>query len=106
MSDINPNDNTITLADDSEGRLYSRGVIANNINLIAFDELPENFHARVKIRYRQKEIPAVINQNGHDEFVIEFSEPQRMPAKGQSAVIYDGDYVIGGGIITRNISWQ
>lgn len=104
VSDINPKDNTITLADDSECRLYSRGVIANNINLIAFDELPENFHARVKIRYRQKEIPAVINQTGHDEFVIEFSEPQRMPAKGQSAVIYDGDYVIGGGIITRSIS--
>ena len=67
VSDINADDNTITLADDSEGRLYSRGVIANHINMIAFDELPENFHARVKIRYRQKEIPATINQTGHDE---------------------------------------
>jgi tRNA-specific 2-thiouridylase len=104
VSDINPNDNTITLAYDDEGGLHSRGVIANDINLITFDELPENFHARVKIRYRQKEIPAVINQSGHDELVIEFSEPQRMPAKGQSAVIYDGDYVIGGGVITRNLS--
>lgn len=103
VSDINANDNTITLADDSECRLYSKGVIASDINLIAFDELPANFHARVKIRYRQKEIPAVINQTGHDELVIEFSEPQRMPAKGQSAVIYDGDYVIGGGTIIRNI---
>lgn len=104
VSDINAENNTITLADDSECRLYSRGIIANNINLIAFDELPENFHARVKIRYRQKEIPAIINQTSHDELMIEFSEPQRMPAKGQSAVIYDGDYVIGGGIIARNIS--
>ena len=103
VSDINPNDNTITLAYENETSLYSRGVIVNEINIIAFDELPENFHACVKIRYRQKEIPAVINQSGHDELVIEFNEPQRMPAKGQSAVIYDGDYVIGGGIITRNI---
>ena len=104
VSDINPNENTITLADDSEGILYSRGVIVNDINIIAFDELPENFHARVKIRYRQKEIPSVINQTGQDEFVIEFSEPQRMPARGQAAVIYDGDYVIGGGTITRNLA--
>ena len=104
VSDINPNENTITLADDSEGRLYSRGVVVNDVNIIAFNELPENFHARVKIRYRQKEIPAIINQTGHDELVIEFSEPQRMPARGQSAVIYDGDYVIGGGTITRNIA--
>lgn len=104
VSDINPKDNTITLAYDDETSLYSRGVIVNDVNIIAFDELPENFHARVKIRYRQKEIPATINQSGHDELVIEFSEPQRMPARGQSAVIYDGDYVIGGGTITRNVT--
>ena len=78
----------------------TKRIIVNDVNLIAFDELPENYSASVKVRYRQKEIPAVINQVSSDELVIEFAEEQKAPAKGQAAVIYDGDYVIGGGTIS------
>ena len=99
VSGINPNDNTITLAAENEAGLYARGVVAENVNVIAYDTLPENFSGRVKIRYRQKEIPAVINQTGDNELVIEFAEKQKAPARGQAAVIYDGDYVVGGGTI-------
>lgn len=103
VSEINHHDNTITLAHEDEAKLFSRGVIANEINIIAFDRLPDNFRARVKIRYRQNEIPAVINQTGHDELTVEFQEKQRAPAKGQAVVIYDDDIVIGGGTITGTL---
>ena len=69
------------------------------MNLIACEKLPENFRACVKTRYRQKEIPCVVNQISDDEFVIEFEERVKSPAVGQAAVIYDGEYVIGGGTI-------
>ena len=69
------------------------------MNLIACEKLPENFRACVKTRYRQKEIPCVVNQISDDEIVIEFEEWVKSPAIGQAAVIYDGEYIVGGGTI-------
>ena len=99
VSKIDNKSNSITLSFEDEANLYCRNLKVKEANFIAFDKLPENFHAKVKLRYRQKEIPAVINQTGEKEFLIEFSEPQKTPAKGQAAVIYDGDAVVGGGTI-------
>ena len=96
ISDININDNTITLSEQS---LLTRKISIINANLIALPELPKNYQARVKVRYRQKELPATINQTSPEEFIIEFSEAIKAPARGQAAVIYDNDYVIGGGTI-------
>ena len=39
-------------------------------------------------------------QTGERTATVTFDEPQRAPAMGQSAVIYDGDTVLGGGIMT------
>ena len=103
VSRIDAEDGTITLAAEGEEGLYSRGVVVRDVNLVAFDGVPENFRGGVKIRYRQKEIPCVVNQVGCDELVIEFGEKQKCPAVGQSAVIYDGEYVIGGGTIVGTI---
>ena len=100
VSKIDPKNNTITLLPESESELYSRKIIVNKFNLVSVDNLSANFHATVKTRYRQKEIPCVVNQTGGDEAVIEFTERVRAPAAGQAAVIYDGDYVIGGGTIS------
>ena len=100
VSKIDPANNTITLLPENESELYSRKIIVNQFNLISVYNLSANFHATVKTRYRQKEIPCVVNQTGSDEVVIEFMESARTPAIGQAAVIYDGDYVIGGGTIS------
>ena len=99
VSRIDPETNTITLLPENDAGLCARGVIARNVNLIACERLPDNFRGRVKVRYRQKEIPCTVNQSGDDELVIEFYGGVKCPAVGQSAVMYDGEYVIGGGII-------
>ena len=91
--------NDITLLPESDTGLYARKIVARDVNLIAFEKLPGNFRACVKTRYRQKEIPCIVNQTRDDEIVIEFSERVKTPARGQAAVIYDGEYVIGGGTI-------
>lgn len=100
VSEIDAGKNTITLVPENEAGLYVKKITVSDVNIIAFDELPENFRASVKTRYRQKEIPAVINRTGINELVIEFQENLKAPAIGQAAVIYDGDYVIGGGTIS------
>ncbi len=99
VSKIDSVTNNITLVPEDEAGLYCDKIKISGANLIAFDNLPENFCAKVKTRYRQKEIPAIINQINDDELIIEFKEKIKTPARGQAAVIYDGDLVIGGGTI-------
>ena len=54
---------------------------------------------KAKIRYRQSEAPATVTQISADEIKVVFDEPQRAICAGQSLVLYDGDTVVGGGII-------
>ncbi len=89
--------NTVTLAD--EDRLFTSKVIIKGINLIPFDKLNDRIKVEAKIRYSQSQSPAYAEQTAEDEITLLFDTPQRAPAKGQSAVMYDGEYVIGGGII-------
>ncbi|MBQ7215287.1 MAG: tRNA 2-thiouridine(34) synthase MnmA, partial [Synergistaceae bacterium] len=99
VSEINSETNTITIADEGDAGLYAMGVFVRGVNLTAFEVMPENWRGTVKTRYRQREVKCVVNQTGEDELVIEFTERQRVPAVGQAAVMYDGEYVVGGGTI-------
>ena len=103
VSEIDSETNTITLAAEGEAGLYAKGVVVRGVNLVAFDVMPENWRGSVKTRYRQREVECVVNQAGSDELVIEFAERQRVPAVGQGAVVYDGEYVIGGGTIVATM---
>ena len=89
--------NTVTLAD--EDRLFTDKVIINNINLIPFDTFEGKLEVEAKIRYSQSQSHAFAEITGEDEITLTFSTPQRAPARGQSAVMYIGDTVVGGGII-------
>ena len=89
--------NTVTLAD--EDKLFTDKVTIKGINLIPFDKLDAPIKVEAKIRYSQSVSPAIAEQTDEDEITLTFDTPQRAPAKGQSAVMYDGDYVVGGGII-------
>ena len=95
---VDPQANTVTLCRNAE--LYSRGVTVRALNLISVPALAEPMRLRVKIRYRQPEQWATVTQTGPDELHIEFDEPQRAVTKGQAAVLYDGDVVVGGGTIS------
>ncbi len=89
--------NTVTLG--REEGLFSSSLDAKSINFIAFDRLDSPIRVEAKIRYSHKTAKATLEQTGVDSFHLTFDEPQRAITKGQSVVIYDGDYVLGGGII-------
>jgi tRNA-specific 2-thiouridylase len=93
----NVKDNTIILG--SENDLLVQTLTATDINLIPFDRIENSIRAIVKVRYRQKGDWATVRQIDSDTLQIVFDEPQKAVAKGQAAVLYDGDYVIGGGMI-------
>lgn len=53
------------------------------------------------MRYRQTEQPATITVTGEDRVRVCFDAPQRAITAGQAAVFYDGDTVLGGGMIDK-----
>lgn len=60
---------------------------------------PENIKASVKIRYRHPGAESRVVSLSPNEAQVEFEVPQSSVAPGQSAVFYDGDEVLGGGVI-------
>ena len=89
--------NTVTLGRHEQ--LFSHKLFARDTNWIMFDELKKPMRVLAKARYKQSATFATITplENGHIQCI--FDEPQRAIASGQSVVFYDGDYVVGGGII-------
>ena len=99
VKEKNAANNTVTLSD--EEYIFSNRIVLSNVNLIPFDKINSPIRVEAKIRYSQKVCPAIAEQTGDDEITLIFDTPQRAAAIGQSAVMYDGDYVIGGGIIKK-----
>ena len=92
----NADTNQVVLGD--EEHLFKSRVEVKNVNLIAADNL-DGVRACGKLRYRHREQPCTVHQIERDCLILEFDTPQRAPSAGQSAVLYDGDIVLGGGII-------
>ena len=95
---INAGNNSVVVGHESD--LYSKTLIAKDANLIPVDRLDTALKARVRIRYNQQEQPATVWQLDAGTLRIEFDSPQKAVTKGQAAVIYDGDVVVGGGTIS------
>ena len=84
----------------SENDPYARLVTASDVRFLAGD--PALFAApqkcTVKLRYTKAEFPCTAVFDG-EILTVRLDGQSRAPAPGQSLVLYDGDPVIGGGII-------
>ena len=89
--------NTVTLGENHD--LFSSVLTAHDVNLIACDKIDGSLRVTAKVRYGQAEQPATATMTDEGKLRVEFDEPQRAIASGQSVVLYDGDVVVGGGII-------
>jgi tRNA-uridine 2-sulfurtransferase len=95
---INPETNTVEVCVD-EG-LLSDHLFADDINLIHLDSIESQKEFTVKIRYRDKGVKALCSIDAEGKLQVLFNEMRRAIAPGQSVVLYDGDDLIGGGIIS------
>jgi tRNA-specific 2-thiouridylase len=93
--------NKVVLGD--EEFLFYKKVLVTNVNFIPFDKLENEMRVSAKLRYSQKEQPAIIKPLENGDVLVEFDTPQRAPSSGQAAVFYDGDIVVGGGKIVNGI---
>jgi tRNA-specific 2-thiouridylase len=90
---------TRTVVVGGEPHLMSRGLLIREFNALA-DAMPPR--ALIKIRYAQKPAPCSVRRE-HNAISVLFDQPQRAVTCGQSAVLYDGPVVLGGGIINQQI---
>lgn len=85
--------------------LLGTGLIAKNLNWLTFENLTETVNLKARIRFLHKEADAVVSPlNAAGEKVsVTFKESQSAITPGQAVVFYDGDVVVGGGIIDKEV---
>lgn len=96
---IKADTNEIVLT-DNEQDLYIESIYVNDINYIDkanYDK--DKIYANVKLCQWGYFIPCEIINQSNNSTMVKFNEPQRASALGQSAVFYENDEVLGGGII-------
>ncbi len=96
-----PERNTVTLGGNEE--LFSTGLEARALNLIACDRLDSPTRCAVKIRHSRQEATATAIQTGERTLEVRFDQPQRAITPGQAVVLYSDEVVLGGATIDRAI---
>ncbi len=94
---VKPKTNEVVLGDDVA--VFSKGLIARDVNLISFESIDGPIAVGAKIRHTKKEAPATMTPIGDGQYKVIFDEPQRAVTPGQAVAFYIGDEVIGGGFI-------
>ena len=95
---IRPATRTIVLG--PREALLGRGVVAREVNWLVD---PRGVGARVQVQVRHRSAPAAAElvRAGDDEIELALDEPVAAITPGQSLVLYDGEVVVGGGVIER-----
>ncbi len=86
--------------------LKSTGLYASQLCWVDRMPIREKVRCTVKTRYRQQDIPCTITPVDDDNIKVIFDEPQIAVTPGQSAVFYQEDVCLGGGVIEQRIHYS
>lgn len=100
ITDISSESHAITLCEERD--TYAKGILVGSLNFQRLPEGTEECDLEVKIRYAAKPVLSHVKIEGSSAYV-EFSEPIRTPAPGQSAVFYAGEDLMLGSVIEKVI---
>jgi len=95
--DIIPEKNGVVIGDQED--LLKKTLISSHNNFILIEELEKPMEVTAKIRYKAEEAPAVITPIGDRRVKVEFLKPEKAITPGQAVVYYQGEDVVGGGVI-------
>jgi tRNA-specific 2-thiouridylase len=84
--------------------LARRGLRAERMQWVVGHAPAARVEGSVRVRYRGPDAPAVVHATPDDGAIVEFRIPERAIAPGQSVVVYQGEEVLGGGIIAE--AWR
>jgi tRNA-specific 2-thiouridylase len=97
--DVVAETNTVVVGRDKD--LLSEGLRAHSLNMMKYNDLREGCDCMVKIRYKDDGELAFCQTDEEGVLTARFHKPRRAVTPGQSVAMYDGDDVIGGGIIAE-----
>lgn len=98
VTEIHPETNTVVLGLEEE--LIRNSMKVGQVNSMKYPEIPDGLEVVAKIRYRDSGTVSILH-NQNNEIEVEFLANVKGVAPGQSAVFYENDDVVGGGIIYR-----
>lgn len=99
VKDINVLKNEVVLGCEED--IFKKSLIADEVNFIPFERLNSPMKVQAKIRYASKATEATIYPYEDSKVKVVFEKPVRAITKGQSVVFYEGDLLLGGGIIEK-----
>ncbi len=79
--------------------LLTQEIFATDINWVAKGDMPHQFQATAKIRYRTQDEPCIVERVGENQILVRFNEPVRAATPRQSIVLYQGEICLGGALI-------
>ena len=94
--------NTVTVGTNED--LMRSQLIAEDCYFFPFPAMTGPLRVKAKTRSRMVEQPATVYPEKDGKIRVEFDQPQRAITPGQAVVLYDGDFVVGGGTICRVLS--
>jgi tRNA-specific 2-thiouridylase len=97
---LDPERNTVTVGGAAE--LERDRLVATAVNFIACAPPTSPLRVAAKIRHSHQPAPATVHALEGNAAEVVFDTPQRAVSPGQSVVFYDGDVVVGGGVISRS----
>lgn len=95
--EIRPKTNEVVIGNFEES--LTRTVRANRLNFMSVEDITSPVRVFAKVRYNHKGAWCTAQRTKEDEITCRFEEPLRAVAPGQALVLYDGEYVMGGGTI-------
>ena len=95
--DIDAENNVVVVGEEKE--LFKDRFLVKDVNYISIDRLHDPMQVKVKIRYSAQPADAEISPRDDGKVEVRLKIPQRAITPGQSAVFYQQDLVVGGGII-------
>ncbi|MDD3222797.1 MAG: tRNA 2-thiouridine(34) synthase MnmA [Clostridia bacterium] len=98
---INPETNEVVIGDNQD--VFESALEASQVNWMSVPEPApgEKLRVQAKVRYAHKGAEATVHMTEDGRLICEFDEPQRAITPGQALVMYDGEFVVGGGIIEK-----
>lgn len=95
--EIRPETNEVVIGTNEDSMTCE--VRAEKLNFMSIEDIEDDMRVFAKIRYNHKGAWCTVKRTGEDEILCVFDEPQRAATPGQALVMYDGEYVLGGGTI-------
>jgi len=99
VTDIDAETNTVRIGRSND--LLRRGLIAKDVNLIGVETISGGLRVQAQVRYKDTPSPATASAEADGKVRVVFDEPKRAITPGQSVVMYDGEKLLGGGVIER-----